>query len=100
MERTEQEVESDQEPVIPEVKRRYQPIWERLIKEAKQGKVGKRVPITVRKVALFARIRKAVWKEKSLDLENREKYRLKCEFFPDTGKMEFWLELSNTAENV
>lgn len=57
-------------------KRKYQPIWERVLANAKQGKLDV-VTIHVKNLTheQFCTIRKGFYNEKDLDLENRLDWR-------------------------
>lgn len=68
-------------------KRKYQEVWEKLI-----ANPGQSVKIQVRKLELMRRVRKAVWKEKDLDRDNRGKWRLNCVMDETKGVMEFTLQ--------
>ena len=76
-------------------KRRYEDLWNAIIKEP-----GKRIRVQVKASGLMKRIRKAVWKEKSLDLNNREKFTLKCEMDVKVGAMTFWVVKTLSDEDV
>lgn len=81
--------------------RRYAGVWKKLLEGwAQFPPHGKPVIVKVRNSTLLKRVRKAIWKEKDLDLKNRILFILHCEMDKKESTLTFTLESKPTEEDV
>jgi hypothetical protein len=79
-----------------QITRKYQGVWKKCLEKG----LDKPVIVRVTSIKLMQRIKKAVWKEKNLDKENRKKYRLTVEMDNENLLVTFTLVLSTIPENL
>jgi hypothetical protein len=75
--------------------RRYAKLWAKILEKS-----GEAVTIKVVTARAMKTIRKAVWKEKNLDMENRDKYRVHCEMDEGKNRMKFWITKVLGTEDI